>query len=273
MELNKKYVCSVGYYTNRGVSKVDEENVELSSYNGKCLNTKYPKCCECNQEMKPMLYLHCPIEEDQTRHMSIFYCPHHLCFRAFSSIQPKQEIIKKEEKTQDEGFSLIDIDDSTFASLIASQPKKEVKKKKLENCCGKWIEWYEEYKTIKEFNDSELEKIKEFKSVEEENSEDEFESVSDPQWEKFITSMNENPKQIVRYGGEPLLINESNKKKQEEVHKCSICGNELLYEFEILPSIISLIKDIPEFGALLVYSCEHCFNGTESNIIIFEPNE
>ena len=143
-----------------------------------------------------------------------------------------------------------------------------------EQFCGKWIEWYDEFKIVKEFDESELEKLKEYRTEGEINEDDEFEDgTDDKHWDKYIESMNSNPKQIVRYGGKPLMINDSNIGKEMIDVVCPHCQNPLYYEMQVLSSIISLMKDIPEFGSLLIYTCEECVEFAEGYILVLNSTD
>lgn len=339
---NKKFVCSVGIYTNTNITPTDEEDIELSSYRGNAIGVETPNCPTCSKKMKTMLHLHCPTDDHPTRHVSIFYCSDHSQFKAISSIIHQKELIQSNtvnssitslnnninnsnnntnmfslnfntpssnqqmsfgnefsfgtssnsmisnnstnsfnsmnstnqinSSSTEGGFGLMDLDMTTLASMVTtSAPKKETKKKVTKSAfLGRWIEWYEEYKTVKEFDIKELSKIEEYKT-DEINEEDEFESVDDKQWEKYIKSMNENPKQIVRYGGDPLLITDENCGKENVKMCCTKCGEEVLYEMQVLSSIISVMKDVPEFGSLLIFGCENCVDNVECHIVVLDP--
>ena len=160
----------------------------------------------------------------------------------------------------------------TMVSSSSTKPKKETKKKvSKQQFLGKWIEWYEEFKIVKEFDEKELMKIEQYKTEGEINEDDEFENVDDKQWDKYIQSMNDNPKQIVRYGGDPLMITDSNVGKENISVKCKCCGQDVIYEMQILSSIVSVIKDVPDFGSLLVFGCDQCVDNVECHIVVLDP--
>ncbi|XP_050533273.1 programmed cell death protein 2-like [Daktulosphaira vitifoliae] len=86
----------------------------------------------------------------------------------------------------------------------------------------------------------------------------------DKLFETFASTIRKNPGQILRYcrdGGKPLFLYE-----QEEPLKCCNCQGKLIFELQILPSLITYLKFVNgenfhgsghlEYGTALIYSCE-----------------
>lgn len=81
----------------------------------------------------------------------------------------------------------------------------------------------------------------------------------DAMFHRFLTKINENPGQIIRYSRDssPLLISPI----KEQNLKCCNCGGELICELQILPTIISKLRlenndSVPmEFGNVLIFTC------------------
>ncbi|ELP90523.1 hypothetical protein EIN_018820 [Entamoeba invadens IP1] len=308
-ESKREYICTVGAFTKQGVKKSDEDDKELSSYSGRAVDIEAPLCDKCKKTMKTMLYLHCPTDVLQNRHVAVFYCPTHATYKAFSNPCKRfdspqlDKQVEKIEKTKDEetskvgfsfglgdsstqtttgfGFEMCDLDDKALHTLVISQTKTPSKKstqkkdkQEKERVCGKWIEWYDEYSTKSEFNENELEKLKTFKKeVDDLGGEDSFEEVEDKEWDVFTESMLNNPKQIIRYGGEPLIVNKCYKGLEISTTKCPHCGHLLNFEFQVLPSIISLMRDIPEFDSLFVFSCDHCERSSKSEVVVLSQSK
>lgn len=75
----------------------------------------------------------------------------------------------------------------------------------------------------------------------------------------FLTRIQENPGQILRYSREaaPLLISPL----KEPVQKCQNCGGDVICELQVLPTLIPKLKfenheAVPiDFGNILVYTC------------------
>lgn len=75
----------------------------------------------------------------------------------------------------------------------------------------------------------------------------------------FLTRIQENPGQILRYSREaaPLLISPL----KEAVQKCQNCGGDVICELQVLPTLIPKLKfenieAVPiDFGNVLVYTC------------------
>ncbi|CAG9853972.1 unnamed protein product [Phyllotreta striolata] len=83
----------------------------------------------------------------------------------------------------------------------------------------------------------------------------------DKMFHHFLTKIQSTPGQILRYGREssPLLLYPI----QESQKKCQYCQGDLVFEFQLIPTIISKLrlvtdaKQVPrlEFGTVLVYTC------------------
>ncbi|CAG9837347.1 unnamed protein product [Diabrotica balteata] len=83
----------------------------------------------------------------------------------------------------------------------------------------------------------------------------------DKMFHHFLSKIQSNPGQILRYSREsvPLFIYPL----QEAPKKCQYCQGDLVFEFQVIPTIISKLKLITdpkqiarlEFGTVLVYTC------------------
>ncbi|XP_025416088.1 programmed cell death protein 2-like isoform X2 [Sipha flava] len=95
----------------------------------------------------------------------------------------------------------------------------------------------------------------------------------DKYFETFASTIRKNPGQILRYcryKGKPLFLYE-----EDEPNKCKHCQGKLVFELQILPSLITYLKLICgkdhhgsghlEFGTALVYTCENsCWIGEDT---------
>jgi len=87
-------------------------------------------------------------------------------------------------------------------------------------------------------------------------------SHGDEYFHKFISMIQSNPGQVLRYGREsqnpPLLL----RPIKEENHKCRHCGAESIFEVQLLPSLVAQLcveglEGAPvEFGTVLVMACQ-----------------
>ncbi|XP_050293121.1 programmed cell death protein 2-like [Anthonomus grandis grandis] len=84
----------------------------------------------------------------------------------------------------------------------------------------------------------------------------------DKMFHHFLTKVKANPEQILRYHrkGTPLLLYPL----QEPIRRCRYCQGELVFEFQLIPTIIPKLRlecdtaDVNrmDFGTVLVYTCE-----------------
>lgn len=89
----------------------------------------------------------------------------------------------------------------------------------------------------------------------------------------FLTKIQKNPGQILRHGREgpsPLLL----KPLHEKIRKCEYCDGEMIFEFQVLPTLISKLKLVGdasdgsrlEFGTVLVFTCRKSCWTTDANL-------
>merc|ERR1711892_45395 len=98
-------------------------------------------------------------------------------------------------------------------------------------------------------------------------------SHGDEFFHKFISVIQNNPGQILRYGREsqnpPLLL----RPLLEEKHTCSHCGSESIFEMQLLPSLVAQLsvaglEGAPlEFGTVLIMACQKsCWSDTSDQL-------
>jgi len=96
-------------------------------------------------------------------------------------------------------------------------------------------------------------------------------SHGDEFFHKFITVIQNNPGQILRYGrdsqSDPLLL----RPLKEEKHICHHCGADSVFELQLLPSLVTQLsvaglEGAPlEFGTVLVMACQKsCWSETDN---------
>jgi len=96
----------------------------------------------------------------------------------------------------------------------------------------------------------------------------------DEYFHKFLSVIGHNPGQILRYGrlcpGEPLLLRPLQEKVA--IMKCQYCGAELVFEYQLLPSLVSQMSVLGvegspvEFGTVLVFTCsQSCWSSQDSS--------
>eukprot|EP00092_Neocalanus_flemingeri_P022608 GFUD01024521.1.p1 GENE.GFUD01024521.1~~GFUD01024521.1.p1 ORF type:complete len:440 (-),score=140.18 GFUD01024521.1:448-1767(-) len=94
-------------------------------------------------------------------------------------------------------------------------------------------------------------------------------SHGDEFFHKFISIIQNNPGQILRYGRDsqsaPLLL----RPLKEETHTCTHCGADSIFELQLLPSLVTQLRvagleGLPlEFGTVLVMACQRsCWSDT-----------
>lgn len=87
--------------------------------------------------------------------------------------------------------------------------------------------------------------------------------VKDKNFKRFQKVVRAAPQQIMRYqkASEPLLVSTEN--TPESVEECGYCGSKRVFEFQIMPQILTILKldkladeESIDWGTLLVYTCE-----------------
>ncbi|XP_067854295.1 programmed cell death protein 2-like isoform X2 [Heptranchias perlo] len=81
---------------------------------------------------------------------------------------------------------------------------------------------------------------------------------------KFLKRISRCPQQILRYSwsGLPLFLSSPAVGFQSAVPACRICGSRRVFEFQLMPALINLLKSASseevsvEFGTVLIYTCE-----------------
>ncbi|CAG9772438.1 unnamed protein product [Ceutorhynchus assimilis] len=83
---------------------------------------------------------------------------------------------------------------------------------------------------------------------------------------KFKKRIEDYPDQVIRYsrGGEPLLI--AKEPLPLNIPKCKHCGTKRQFEFQIMPQMLSVLKEnIIDWGVLLIYTCKKSCIGESIN--------
>ena len=231
----------MGYHTKKPVTVEDLDDVELSCCGGPW-NKQVP-CPSCASPMRVLVNLHCPTDDAETRRVVVFFCPKEPVFRVHVVAPEAQQPV-------DTGLEFVDDVDAELLAELASAPAASPKKPAAKTG-GKWIGWYDE---VVEHADDVA-----GLQIEEGDDDEEEETVEDRQWFKLLKSMSRNPKQVVRYGGRPLLISDRNAERCGCAERCGKCNGALRFEFEVLSSVIFVMGgNVPEFGALLVFTCPSC---------------
>ena len=281
----EQYIGTVGEYTNQAVKTNELEDPELSHING--TYSQEFACPLCSQPMQLIFRVHSPLDEYPNRIVLFYVCKK--CskyeFRIINepATPAKQEVkMEIEEKPVEqpkapEGFGFIsnfdDIDLNALVNASVAQPtqsapskaKKEKKDKDVVDKDMKWINLYDEMKEVKECNEEEeTKKIKSYNV--EDAGEDDYEKSKNHDWDKFIKSMSNNPNQILRMYGDILYIDESNRTLCSEC-KCKRCNSTMEFELQVLPSLLSVVKNLPEFGSFVLLSCPQC--GDECEVVQF----
>lgn len=87
------------------------------------------------------------------------------------------------------------------------------------------------------------------------------EKVYDKYFRKFRKECDKEPLQIIRYkrSGQVLWISDPEitvKEQLTNVPKCQQCGEERLFEFQIMPQMLNYLKDSNvDWGVIAVYTC------------------
>ncbi|XP_060527744.1 programmed cell death protein 2 [Cylas formicarius] len=74
----------------------------------------------------------------------------------------------------------------------------------------------------------------------------------------FKKKISEYPDQVIRYcrGGQPLFI--AKEPVPDAIPNCEYCGAKRQFEFQIMPQMITLLKeDSVDWGILLIYTCQN----------------
>lgn len=89
----------------------------------------------------------------------------------------------------------------------------------------------------------------------------------DKMFYQFVTKIQANPGQILRYGGHPLPLYPM----ADRPRACRSCGGDLTFELQVLPTLISKLRLPPstethlEFGSVFLFSCrESCWSQQDS---------
>ncbi|CAG9772430.1 unnamed protein product [Ceutorhynchus assimilis] len=93
----------------------------------------------------------------------------------------------------------------------------------------------------------------------------------DKMFHHFVTKIKSNPEQVLRYcrEGSPLLLYPL----QEPLKKCKHCQKELVFEFQLIPTIISKLRlecdanhlNRLDFGTVLIYTCKNsCWGANDA---------
>ncbi|KAI4462818.1 pcdc2 programmed cell death protein 2 -related [Holotrichia oblita] len=85
--------------------------------------------------------------------------------------------------------------------------------------------------------------------------------IEDKVFMAFKKRISNNKEQVLRYerNGNPLWI--ANEPRPENVPNCECCNSERQFEFEIMPQMLSILKETTiDWGVLVVYSCKNSCN-------------
>lgn len=87
---------------------------------------------------------------------------------------------------------------------------------------------------------------------------------TDKVFQKFQKRVKCNPEQIIRYkrGGKPLWI--ASEPLPENIPKCQYCNSPRQFEFQIMPQMLTLLKEIDlDWGVIAVYTCMQSCTDTD----------
>jgi len=87
--------------------------------------------------------------------------------------------------------------------------------------------------------------------------------AADKDFKLFRRRLEQNPEQVLRYqrGGVPLWADRVNTPQEEDITKCPLCGGPRIFEFQIMPHLLSYL-DVDSVGKSLdwatvaVYTCK-----------------
>lgn len=87
-------------------------------------------------------------------------------------------------------------------------------------------------------------------------------STKDPLFKRFTRFTVENKGHVLRYelGGDPLWFSH-HKRLKGQPPNCPYCGSKRIFEFQVQPQLIALLKGSPlqdrlDFGTICIFSCE-----------------
>eukprot|EP01129_Flabellula_baltica_P016029 TRINITY_DN836_c0_g1_i2.p1 TRINITY_DN836_c0_g1~~TRINITY_DN836_c0_g1_i2.p1 ORF type:complete len:322 (-),score=71.08 TRINITY_DN836_c0_g1_i2:20-985(-) len=129
---------------------------------------------------------------------------------------------------------------------------------------GYFRSWYIEYGDEPEIKLTQKEKNLASKFSKMIQSGDHFEEYEKEEgtkiYKKFKKSMRNAPQHCVRFGGDPLFW------KQDiddlEMTPCNICDSDVIYQFQLMPTLLSLLETNEDesvhlgFGTVTIFSCE-----------------
>jgi len=132
----------------------------------------------------------------------------------------------------------------------------------------------------------ELEKLKELeksgkvlsaKDLADFSTEDEV--VKDKNFKRFQKVVQCAPDQVIRFqrSGTPLWISMNNTPGEEQIPNCEICGSKRVFEFQIMPQLLSVLKldtslneKSVDWGVLAVYTCENSCSSNENGARVYK---
>ncbi|XP_059615629.1 programmed cell death protein 2 [Phlebotomus argentipes] len=87
-----------------------------------------------------------------------------------------------------------------------------------------------------------------------------FAKEEDEAFSHFQKITAQEPEQILRYcrKGSPLWITSTNVPAPDAIPKCSLCGDERVFEFQIMPQLLNYLRDdglTLDWGVLAIYTC------------------
>ena len=102
----------------------------------------------------------------------------------------------------------------------------------------------------------------------------EDEVIKDKNFKRFQKVVKCAPDQVIRYqrSATPLWISANNIPNENQIPNCEICGSKRIFEFQIMPQLLSELKldnsleeKSVDWGTLAVYTCESsCSDGSKS---------
>ncbi|XP_062857610.1 programmed cell death protein 2-like [Trichomycterus rosablanca] len=121
---------------------------------------------------------------------------------------------------------------------------------------------------LKEYEQREGVAVRETGCCEGEGGQEKYEKAEakhgDTVFSNFMKRITLCPEQVLRYswGGSPLFIAEPPSKIKKTVPPCAQCGSPRIFEFQLMPALVSLLHStesaselVVEFGTVLVYTC------------------
>jgi hypothetical protein len=140
---------------------------------------------------------------------------------------------------------------------------------KSENCGfpPHYMEWSEE--PITKEPPKRNKKSNYVESIIEECGKEEYES-DDKYFKTFQKKMRQSPAHCLRVGGSPIWMRED-KKFNQKVPNCSVCGKIRAYEFQIMSPLIYFMKPLNSkfelsYGVVTIFGCpENCVDRRKNN--------